>query len=60
MVEARRIHDCCDAHIAVSTCCGFQRRFRTKAEKREALETYRSQLQNELTGVEQHLTKLDD
>lgn len=49
---------CCDGHEGVHAahdCCGFSRHFITKAERREALEQYRDQLQKELTGVEEHL-----
>lgn len=57
-------HGCCGGHgvahghakvHTVTGCCGFQRRFMTKAERREALESYRDQLKNELTGVEERL-----
>ena len=46
------------AHKAVVShgCCrGPSRHFITKAERREALEQYKDQLQKELTGVEEHL-----
>ncbi|MBE0635523.1 hypothetical protein IH601_05965 [Candidatus Bipolaricaulota bacterium] len=51
---------CCDGHegaqaIAAHQCCGFSRHYITKAERKEALEQYRDQLQKELTGVEEHL-----
>jgi hypothetical protein len=34
------------------------RRFVTKEERREALETYREELKKELTGVEERLDEL--
>ena len=49
------------AHKAVkSHCCchGPKRHFITKAERKEALEQYKDQLQKELTGVEEHLQDL--
>ena len=54
---------CCDGHdgvhaMAAHGCCGFSRHYITKAERREALEQYRDQLQKELTGVEEHLQDL--
>jgi hypothetical protein len=41
-------------------CCGFSRRYPTKAERREALESYRTQLRAELTGVDEHIGSLED
>ncbi len=64
MEGTHTVHGCCESgdgvHVAVASCCGFQRRFITKAERREGLEAYRTQLQNELTGVEERLAKLDE
>jgi len=45
-------------HHAGGACCGMTRRFPSKAERREALEAYREQLKNELTGVEERLEDL--
>jgi len=56
---------CCgdevNMHKAVAShcCChGPSRHFITKAERKEALEQYKDQLQKELTGVEEHLQEL--
>ena len=47
-------------NVAASHCCchGPTRHFITKAERKEALEQYKDQLQKELTGVEEHLQDL--
>lgn len=59
--------DCCQPIIvkkAVSSddcCCdvgGFQRRFVSKKEELERLETYRDHLKKELEGVDEHLQDL--
>jgi hypothetical protein len=63
MGTPHKTHNCCepiDSPHASTCCCGFQRRFATKAEQREALESYRTQLQNELTGVKERLDQLND
>ena len=62
-VVTRKIDGCCGEggthhHTPLDACCGFQRHFTTKAERREALEAYRSQLQQELAGVEERLSEL--
>jgi len=60
----RKSHGCCEAsgrhHARAGSggCCGLPRHFMTKAERREALESYRDQLKNELTGVEERLAEL--
>jgi len=60
----RKAHGCCEApghhhgHASSGGCCGLPRHFMTKAERREALESYRDQLKNELTGVEERLAEL--
>ena len=63
MGNPQRAHDCCVPSHAAHTstcCCSFSRRYPTKAERREALESYRTQLHNELTGVEERLESLED
>ena len=50
--------DALHVHHAVGGCCGMIRRFPSRAERREALETYRDQLKSELTGVEERLEEL--
>ena len=47
--------------VVASHCCcsGLSRNFITKAERKEALEQYKDQLQKELTGVEEHLQDLN-
>ncbi|HDL84949.1 MAG TPA: hypothetical protein ENH11_01230 [Candidatus Acetothermia bacterium] len=61
------VHGCCGgaeadyahrAHHESTACCGMSRRFMTKAERREALESYRDQLKNELAGAEEQLEEL--
>ena len=37
---------------------GFKRKFSTRAERKEHLETYRAELRNELAGVEEALEQL--
>jgi len=60
----KKDHGCCEsvhvhhASTASGCCCGLPRHFMTKAERREALESYRDQLKNELTGVEERLAEL--
>jgi len=56
---------CCGGEVGThkavaSHCCshGPSRHFITKAERKEALEQYKDQLQKELTGVEEHLQDL--
>ena len=63
MGNPQTVHDCCVPSRAAHTsmcCCGFSRRYPTKAERREALESYRTQLRDELTGVDEHLGSLED
>ncbi|MBU1050381.1 hypothetical protein KKG90_10205 [Candidatus Bipolaricaulota bacterium] len=62
MESVHATHGCCGGEanvhkVAASHCCchGPSRHFITKAERREALEQYKDQLQKELTGVEEHL-----
>ncbi|UCF09333.1 MAG: DUF5320 domain-containing protein [Candidatus Bipolaricaulota bacterium] len=61
-VVTRKIHGCCEGgtlHDSLhDACCGFQRHFTTKAERRETLEVYRDQVQQELAGVEERLSEL--
>jgi hypothetical protein len=56
------IHGCCSegtpTHVGPAACCGVARRFSTKEERREALESYREELKKELTGVEERLDEL--
>jgi len=65
MESVHATHGCCggeaSAHKMAAShgCChGPSRHFITKAERKEALEQYRDQLQKELTGVEEHLQEL--
>ncbi len=62
METAHRIHGCCEGEAGLRTVagssCGFRRRFITEAERREALGTYRTQLQRELPCAEERLEKL--
>jgi len=57
-------HGCCGqeslghAHAKHQACCGLHRQYTTKAERKEALESYRDQLKLELTGVEERLAEL--
>jgi hypothetical protein len=54
-------HGCCGEETlshAGQSCCGMTRRFVTKEERREALESYRDELKKELTGVEERLEEL--
>ena len=56
MTKAHGTDTCCRSHVsAASCCCGMQRRFLSKAERRKALEEYREQLKNELAGVEERI-----
>ena len=61
MTAIHAVHGCCGdgagarAHHA---CCGLPRRFITKEERREMLETYREQLKKELAGVAERLEGL--
>jgi len=59
------MHDthCCHPHFIHQgmndSCCCSSRRFRTKEEKRELLEQYRSHLKLELDGVEERINELE-
>ena len=58
------VHCCCEGegtgHAAFfSSCCTMPRHFKSKEERREALEAYRTQLKNELAGLEERLKDLD-
>lgn len=71
-MHARMTHGCCEVPIdhrhhhaaaeccgpSAAGCCGMVRRYTTRAERREALESYRDQLKNELAGVEERLEEL--
>jgi len=61
MKTIHAMQGCCGegaAHVVSTSCCGMARRFVTKEERREALETYREELKKELTGVEERLDEL--
>jgi len=60
------VHACCcgtepamPLHADSSSCCRVPRHFVTQAERREALEAYRAQLEKELAGLEERLSGLD-
>ena len=57
------VHCCCEGedtgHAAFGSCCCVPRHFRSKQERREALEAYRTQLKSELAGLEERLEDLD-
>ena len=57
------VHCCCEgeatSHAAFGACCTVPRHFRSKEERREALEAYRTQLKSELAGLEERLEELD-
>lgn len=66
-MEARHlVRACCcgeadsalTAQSLAGSCCGVSRRFATKAEQREALEAYRTDLKKELAGLEERLAEL--
>ena len=46
-------HRGCGGHTG-----GFERRFKTKAEKISELEAYLAELKNEVQAVEEHLTEM--
>ena len=56
-------HCCCTSedtsHAALGASCTVPRHFRSKEERREALEAYRTQLKSELAGLEERLEELD-
>lgn len=60
-----RMHEvhCCHPHLVHhwmnDSCCGGNRHFRTKDEKRELLEQYRDQLKLELEGVEERINDFE-
>jgi len=66
MHESHPSSGCCEGghhtvriqHHRAGTCCGMTRHFMSKAERREQLESYRDQLRNELTAVEERLEEL--
>ena len=64
MTKAHGTDSCCGHGISghgssvASCCCGMQRRFPSKAERRKALEEYREQLKNELAGVDERLEEI--
>jgi hypothetical protein len=56
-------HGCCGGEkgshgMQHHACCGITRRYITKEERREALESYREDLKKELQGVEERLAEL--
>jgi len=61
MKAIHAMQGCCGegtTQVTSAACCGMARRFATKQERREALETYREELKKELTGVEERLDEL--
>ena len=59
MTKAHGTDSCCGPTVSVaSCCCGVQRRYLSKAERRKALEEYREQLKNELAGVDERLEEI--
>ena len=62
MCTPENVQDCCDIpapdEVSSCCCCGPRRRFLTKKEKLERLETYREQLEKELVGVEERIKEV--
>ncbi|MBU0595558.1 DUF5320 domain-containing protein [Candidatus Bipolaricaulota bacterium] len=58
MTKVHGADACCAPISAASCCCGIQRHYLSKAERRKVLEEYREQLKNELAGVDERLDEI--